>query len=248
MEVERKRAGDQRHGLRDPRKTSSATVTCSTLIISLLLRQVPAMVTWNSELQIEGRSAIRTPSRARTAASSSTSVSAEPHASQPQKGSAMRAALSANATKDTAQLHPAPKSFSVAPAKKETKTQERVGVAQGQQGLSGIYGLVLLAFFFYTWALPNCSTCTTLHCARWRYATRQRCIIFSFSKDVQYSYRRKLQDSYVRPGEQTKRQVSQTHRIQSVCSPTQQVGALSAPRLQAMNKEGKTLREKDGVC
>jgi len=38
IKVERKRAGDQRRGSRGPHKTSSATVTPSTLIISLLLR------------------------------------------------------------------------------------------------------------------------------------------------------------------------------------------------------------------
>ena len=88
-----------------------------------------------------------------------------PHASQPQKGSAMCAALAANATKDTAQLQPAPKSIPVALPEKETKTQERVGLAQGQQGLPGMYCLVLLAFFRNTWALPNCFICTTPYCA-----------------------------------------------------------------------------------
>lgn len=50
IEVERKRAGDQRRGSRGPHKISSATVTPSTLIISLLLPRVLAMVMENSKI------------------------------------------------------------------------------------------------------------------------------------------------------------------------------------------------------
>ena len=127
-----------------------------------------------------GNPDIKNPLNSHTAASAqrlliSTSVSAEtPHASQPEKGSAMYAALAANATKDTAQRQPAPKSIPVALPEKETKTQERVGLAQGQQGLPGMYCLVLLAFFatrgryrYVLFALHH----TAL-------ASRQPCIVF----------------------------------------------------------------------